>query len=133
MCFALYICLVKNLVLIIALVMFLRPILPVADYIVNYEYISKVLCENRQKPELQCNGKCQLMKNLAKAAEDEKPISPLKKHQTQETEVLFFEEIMSLIPAKNGAIRYHKMAVRYCNLYSRLTSTSAFHPPSFTT
>ena len=30
--------------------MFLKPILPVVDYIVNYEYISKVLCVNKAKP-----------------------------------------------------------------------------------
>lgn len=59
----------KKLLIIVALVMLAKPILPVADYIINYDYISKVLCENKAKPELKCNGKCQLMKELAKASE----------------------------------------------------------------
>ncbi|MEN9488966.1 MAG: hypothetical protein RL494_1231 [Bacteroidota bacterium] len=70
--------------------MFLKPVLPVVEYVVNYEYISKVLCVNKDKPKLQCNGKCHLMKELAKASENEKPISSDKKFSVQENEVLFF-------------------------------------------
>jgi hypothetical protein len=51
-----------------------KPIFPVMDYAINYDYISKVLCINKDKPELKCNGKCHLMKELAKT-EDDKPIS----------------------------------------------------------
>lgn len=35
------------------------------DYQINYTYISQVLCENKDKPELECNGKCHLMKEMA--------------------------------------------------------------------
>ncbi len=59
--------------------MLLKPVLPVVDYIVNYEYISKVLCINKAKPKLNCNGKCHLMKELAKTSESETPISSNKK------------------------------------------------------
>jgi len=45
------------------------------DYAVNYDYISKVLCVNKSRPEVRCNGKCQLVKELAKASETEKPAS----------------------------------------------------------
>ena len=40
------------------------------NYTVNRDYIAKTLCENRDKPKLNCNGKCQLMKNMA-AEEDQ--------------------------------------------------------------
>ncbi len=49
--------------------MLVKPVLPVVEYMVNYDYISKVLCENKAKPKLKCNGKCHLMKELAKASE----------------------------------------------------------------
>ena len=39
--------------------------LMVLDYTVNKNYIAKTLCENRDKPKLNCNGKCQLMKKMA--------------------------------------------------------------------
>jgi hypothetical protein len=40
-----------------------------ADYLLNYTYISKVLCINRDKPQMHCNGKCHLAKEL-KAQEE---------------------------------------------------------------
>lgn len=40
------------------------------DFELNKEYIIQNLCENRFKPELKCNGKCYLAKQLHKIAED---------------------------------------------------------------
>ena len=45
-----------------------RPIVPLVEYGFKYDYFSKVLCINKDKPELQCNGKCQLSKNLIETA-----------------------------------------------------------------
>jgi len=122
---------VKKLLIIIALLIFLKPVLPVVDYIINYDYISKVLCVNKAKPELKCNGKCQLMKNLAKAAEEEKPISPEKKSKAQEIELLFFQEIQSLITLQTSFHPKNRIPDNYSNLYLRLNSCSVFRPPSF--
>lgn len=36
----------------------------VLEYEVKKDYISKNLCENRNKPQLHCNGKCQLAKKM---------------------------------------------------------------------
>lgn len=36
----------------------------IAYYNVNKEYITRVLCQNRDKPQLHCNGKCYLAKKL---------------------------------------------------------------------
>ena len=105
--------------------------LPVIDYVVNYEYISKVLCINKAKPKLQCNGKCHLMKELAKTSESEKPISSNKKIATQELEVLFFEEINSF---KITSIFFDKKQIvnnNYSDLYYYLNSDSVFRPPIF--
>jgi len=111
--------------------MLLKPVFPVIDYIVNYEYITKVLCVNKAKPKLQCNGKCHLMKELAKASESEKPISSNKKIATQELEVLFFEEIKSLkITSIYFAERQNTIS-NYSNAYSFLNSVSVFRPPIF--
>jgi|AntAceMinimDraft_7_1070363.scaffolds.fasta_scaffold26169_2 hypothetical protein len=43
-----------------------RPIVPLIEYYANYDYIATVLCENRDKPYLECNGKCYLEKQLNK-------------------------------------------------------------------
>lgn len=43
-----------------------------ADYLLNKEYIAKVLCINRDKPEMHCNGKCHLAKQLKAQEEGER-------------------------------------------------------------
>lgn len=127
----LYLCSVKRIAVIIIIVLFLKPIFPVLDYAVNYDYISKVLCINKAKPELKCNGKCHLMKELAKASEDDKTNSTEKKQSTNKLIDLFVEEqdsfnfaflIIEIKPVFNSKCR---------NLYSHLDSHSIFHPPIF--
>lgn len=49
----------------------LRPIAPFVEYAIDYDYISKVLCINKDEPELQCNGKCQLMIKLKEQQEND--------------------------------------------------------------
>ena len=82
----------KKIVFIIILSFLVKPVFPLIDYAINYEYISKVLCENKAKPGLHCNGKCHLMKELAKNTENEKSLPTDKKGSTSEKEVLYFEE-----------------------------------------
>lgn len=126
-----YICTVKKIVSLLALIMLLKPVLPVIDYVVNYEYISKVICINKAKPKLQCNGKCHLMKELAKTSESETPISSNKKIASHELEILFFEEINSL---KITSFYFDKKQIvnnNYSDLYSYLNSDSVFRPPIF--
>ncbi|MEM0997325.1 MAG: hypothetical protein AAGN35_09615 [Bacteroidota bacterium] len=40
----------------------LRPAGPFLSYRYNYAYIATVLCINRDKPEMRCNGACHLKK-----------------------------------------------------------------------
>ena len=110
--------------------MFLKPVFPVIDYIVNYDYISKELCENKAKPELECNGKCQLMKELAKASEEDKPISTDKKVVHFETELLFFQEIENLITRQTYFQNKINISGNYSNLYFHMNSCTVFHPPA---
>lgn len=111
--------------------MLLKPLLPVVDYMINYDYFVNVLCENKAKPELKCNGKCQLMKNLAKVAEEEKPISTDKKFKSLETEVLFFQELQPIILPQVYFPNKNNLSNHYSNLYFHKESGSVFHPPKF--
>ncbi len=47
----------------------LRPVSPLVEYVINYQSISTELCENLDKPELECNGKCHLSKQFKKQKE----------------------------------------------------------------
>ena len=121
----------KNIIFIIIIAVFLKPIFPVIEYAVNYEYISKVLCENKAKPMMHCNGKCHLMKELAKASENEKPASSDKKGYSPVLEVLFFEEIKPFAIAAVSFLNNENCNYIYSNLYSNSHLESIFRPPIF--
>ncbi|MGV0752369.1 hypothetical protein [Empedobacter brevis] len=47
-----------------------RPLLPVVDYLVNYDRISNEYCINLERPELMCNGFCYLTEQVSKTVDD---------------------------------------------------------------
>jgi hypothetical protein len=53
-----------------------RPLAPILDYQVNRDFFAEVLCINKSKPELNCNGQCALSQKLKQAFKDEtQPVS----------------------------------------------------------
>ena len=105
-----------------------RPLVPLLEYSVNYEYISTELCENKDKPELHCNGKCHLKKQIEKNAKEESK----KENQINKIKLvdLFFKNedsipIKYLLKFKKS---YHSM---YENNYSFTFQNSFFKPPIF--
>ncbi len=82
-------------IFIVALFMLTKPLWPIAEYIVNYDYIVKNLCENKERPTLKCNGKCYLTKQLARESEG-KDKNPFQKKQSK-TEIhhtIFFQQLV---------------------------------------
>jgi hypothetical protein len=83
---------VKKIAILITFLFLVKPISPVLSYFINYEYITNELCENQDKPEMECNGKCHLKKELAKASAEESSTSKDKKSvNKQEIEVLYYQ------------------------------------------
>ena len=72
-----------------------RPLWPLAMYIVNYDYIANVLCENKDIPEMKCNGKCYLSKMIARDREQ-------NKENPFETSVLKVDQIPILVLELNS-------------------------------
>ena len=62
---------ISILLLFLYLAVWLRPYYPYVDYALNTEYFANVLCEQQDKPELKCNGKCSLDKKLEQASKNE--------------------------------------------------------------
>jgi hypothetical protein len=120
---------VKKSLIIVTLFILFKPLSPIVEYIVNYDYISKVLCVNKETPIMGCNGKCYLMSELAKQSENEKPISD-KKIVVKDIETLFFQEIKSIDLSKAPVSQCIILNTNYSNLYTYLDSSSVFHPPS---
>ena len=87
---------------VLALVLFIAMQLPlmnqwgaVAYYRVNQDYIAKNLCENRDKPMLDCNGQCYLAKQL-KAAEEKEQKSNSERLAKMPEVVLAFQAIQPI-------------------------------------
>lgn len=63
----------------------LKPVMPYIDYVLNYDYIQKELCENKEKPKMNCHGKCYLKKEIKKVEEKEQsPAMPNFKEVTED-------------------------------------------------
>ncbi|AZB28416.1 hypothetical protein [Chryseobacterium balustinum] len=103
-----------------------RPIMPVYNYVVNYDYIVENLCENRDKPELSCNGKCFLAKELSKS----------EKQSTQTVAKVISLDIFvpnDILSFDNGTEYIHSIQSisEYINLYHLRYNFTIFHPPLF--
>lgn len=120
----------KFIFIIIGILFLTKPIIPVLDYMVNYEYIATQLCQNIAKPELKCNGKCHLKKELAKVSEEEKPQSQDKKNQTSEIEVLYLSKVADFTFSPTFCFSQKSLNSHYLNLYKRVCTNSTFHPPT---
>lgn len=59
----------------------------IAAYDINQKFISNELCENKDKPAMQCNGHCFLNKQLTK---EEQPTSPLNTKAGERFEIQLF-------------------------------------------
>lgn len=116
----------KFCLVIITCITLIKPIFPVIDYVIHYDFIIKELCENRTKPQLHCNGKCHLKKELAKASETEK--SDKKESNKQSLEILFLETCTFSWQPMSITIPF-LMNSRYNNIYVFYKEFSVFHPP----
>ncbi|WP_245967136.1 hypothetical protein [Ulvibacterium marinum] len=104
----------------------LRPVFPLFEYIVDQDYIAEFLCINKEKVEMQCNGKCYLMQRLNEQNEEKKQNLP--KIAMEEYPIGFIDVLA--IPAQKTGITGSTSVLHYSNNYSFLFSDSSFRPPS---
>ena len=104
----------------------LRPVGPMLEYVIYEDYIAEFLCINKEKTELNCNGKCYLMQRLAEQEEQKKQNLP---KITLEEYPIGFVELFTISTQKNG-FKQTVTLKNYTNNYSFLFSYSNFHPPN---
>ena len=97
------------------------------DYQARYDYYATVLCENKENQELECNGKCALMKDLKSVeqtnSEPEEPTSP----NTCNTELYIENNLLEAVLVTQD--ENSKSPIHYTNLYSRECVEPIEHPP----
>ena len=82
------------LILFVAFIMLAKPLLPLVNYAMNYDYIVEMLCENKDRPQMHCDGKCYLAKQLAQES-DHNDNNPLGQNtsKTEIGQVVFFQNL----------------------------------------
>lgn len=105
-----------------------RYLAPVVHYQLDYTYISQVLCINRDKPQLQCRGKCQLRKNLAQLTQNQQQKEALQHlvsvYQPVE-DIPYLSLLLCTPPAAAATIPPSMAAPRT----STAILSAPFHPP----
>ena len=117
---------VKSAIFITIFFLLAKPVMPVLEYAVKYDYIVAELCENKAKPEMHCNGKCHLMKELAKASESDK--------QDGKPSLQHAHEVLFITPLPvfdfNSTVAARTLAPdSYENNYFHLYSSASLRPP----
>lgn len=105
----------------------LRPIQPYVEYVINQDYIAEFLCMNKDKPELQCNGKCHLVKQLERQQENE----PNALKVSLENYPIGFVTIFKIKAAQIFTSSNKDQNFSYQKLYHFEYNYSAFQPPDF--
>ena len=98
----------------------------IVNYQVNKDYISNVLCENKEKKTMHCEGKCHLKKELDKEQKSESTPTGNSKEKFEITlyntiheEKIIFEEVIIKPVFTYSAILTDKVVI------------PVFHPPGF--
>ena len=105
-----------------------KPLLPYVDYVINQDYIAEVLCINKDKPQLKCNGQCHLKAQIEKQVEEEnQPEAPPAPTSETQHLPLFFETFGGLIPdpVSESSLAYFD----YQEALLAAPDFDIFHPP----
>ena len=116
-------------IIVILLMAVSKDLLTHSAFKLNQDFIAKVLCINKERPKLKCDGNCYLNKELKKNNGDDRKANinfPINK---QEQKINFFTR--KLASNKNYYKTTNKQISKNEILYSYLIVKEFFHPPEF--
>ncbi|MDI3320276.1 hypothetical protein [Pinibacter soli] len=105
-----------------------NKVVVLADYMLNKKYIATVLCENKARPMMHCNGKCHLRKQLQKE-EDQQKKEGQSAQEKFEVQFCNIPSFISFEPTYSENSINHNSS--YSNSYAFTVVNTFFHPPSF--
>ncbi len=98
-----------------------------ADFIINNEFIATVLCINKDKPEMQCDGKCYLKMQLGKEEEKKQSQENILKENNK---VQFISEPYATgLPIEIAVAVDSEASFYYQSISSQELAFAIFHPP----
>ena len=118
--------------LLLALISVKTLLVPVVylDFEMRKDFIIQNLCENRFKPQMNCNGKCYLAKKLHKIAEDNATKETQKQGDSMKK---ILEEIFEATPVFSYELTFKNLSQKsnytYQLVHPQSFTFSFFHPP----
>lgn len=114
------------------LIALLKPVQPLIDYWLRFDYYKNELCFNRARPEMNCNGQCILMQRLKQAAQEQQ--SPQSSPGSQRVNL---EDYPVGIVEDHDILKIAYTLIRTVFTERAIFKTSAFsseifHPPATT-
>lgn len=96
-----------------------------ANYVLNKSYYATVLCENKAKPQMHCEGKCHLKKELKKQSEEEK--NPTAAFKVKTETIQLFQQLSQFSFTPDNEIKIFRSFISIGKITS--ASFSIFQPP----
>ncbi len=96
------------------------------DFLANNEYIKEVLCINKKKPKLSCNGKCYLMQQLKEQQSEQEQELPQLVHSNYE--FVFFSFRENVLEKRTRIYKENNFSP-HTQQYAYLLNWDVFHPP----
>src|SRR5690242_3663126 len=111
------------------LVALIRPLAPVLEYYARHDYFATVLCINKDKPQMHCNGQCVLMQKLKAMQKETAPSGPLPKVNFDDYPV------SETLQAQASIKSFPFLQQDFCSFvflqYASDFDKGFFHPPPF--
>jgi hypothetical protein len=99
----------------------------IADFYLHRDYIAKNLCENRNKPQMKCCGKCCLKRKLAKDAKEQVP-GPRNQKNEQVVNLFFNNTRLDLKTFRTTSVA--RQYFSYNDMATISFQGDIFHPPT---
>jgi hypothetical protein len=96
-------------------------------YQLNKEAITREFCENKSLPQMHCNGKCHLAKQLKKVDTEESKNHSSKSNSPEVFNLFAFRFSSLFLPSESSGIA---ISFFYSDNYSFQYSDLLFHPPT---
>ena len=100
--------------------------LMLVGFYANQDYIARTSCINKARPQMHCNGKCQLMKKMQQEERQEKEDAARKGENKNEiiSSKSFYPQLPGCLP--RIIVQYFP---RYASVHITQSAPAIFHPP----
>lgn len=102
----------------------------IAHYQLNKEYITRVLCENKDRPDLHCDGKCYLARRLRAQQDRQDKETAERVHHTPVIQLFCESAVHFVFTGSAGDPAHQRPLVNHLLVPYSAFLSSVFQPPA---